>query len=500
MLGIERLDRQLLDAGSVVGDLVPEGSVHQFLADHRQDVFPDMMFEDLFRSPRGRPSVPGSVVATVMVLQALEGLSDREALGRLRWDLRWKVAAGLGLCDRGFHHTVLTLWRGKLRKSGTPERIFDAVRGVINETGLLSGRTKRVLDSTVLDDAVATQDTVTMITAGVRKVLRLVPAAREVSLSHGYETGDKPGCDWDDPESRSRLVNGLVSDGLAVLEAAQDTVLNSEQADAVGLLGVVVGQDVEPDPDREGKWRITRGVAADRTISVVDPSSRHGRKTSSQKRDGYKAHIAAEPDTGIITACEITPANVPDGPVGTDLLAEEPHSVEVIADSAYGSGENRARLEKAGHTTTVKPRPAYRNPRLGPDQFDRDRFVVDPERNRVTCPAGNTVGISPRGQAKFGTVCTECVFRSRCTTNRGGRSFHVGPHYRLLEEARQKWKQPETVDRYNRHRPSVERIISWIVARGNRKLRHRGIIGNRQQLHTRAAALNLRRLINHSYL
>ena len=159
MLGIERFDRKLLDTMSVCGDLVPVGSVYRFLAEHRRAVFPDGMFADLYGG-RGRPSVPGSVVATVLVLQALEGLSDREAIGRLRCDIRWKAAAGLGLVDRGFHPTVLTLWRARLRNSTAPERVFDAVRTVVAESGVLSGRNKRVLDSTVLDDAVVTQDTV----------------------------------------------------------------------------------------------------------------------------------------------------------------------------------------------------------------------------------------------------------------------------------------------------------------------------------------------------
>ena len=495
MLGSERLDRKLLDAMAVCGDLVPQGSVHRFLAEHRRTVFPDGMFVDLFGG-RGRRSVPGSVVATVMVLQALEGLSDREAIGRLRCDIRWKAAAGLSLTDGGFHPTVLTLWRARLRNSRAPERIFDAVRRVVEETGVLSGRTRRVLDSTVLDDAVVTQDTVTMITAQVRKCRQLIPRAREVVLSHDYETGGKPWCDWADPDSRSVLINGLVTDGLAVLEAVRDIDLDSEQSEAVGLLGVVVGQDVEPDPDRAGKWRIARRVASDRTISVVDPQARHGRKTSSQRRDGYKAHIVAEPETGIVTACEITSATAPDGPTGVELLKDQPSSVEVIADSAYGSGQVRAALEDAGHTATIKPIPQPRNPRLGADQFTRDDFVIDLEEGKVTCPAGNTAAIGSGGLVRFRAVCTDCSDRSRCTTSQTGRRLQIHPQHRQLNRARQRWKQPETVARYNRWRPSVERIIAHIVARGNRKLRYRGIEPNRQQLHTRIAAINLRRLIN----
>jgi len=424
------------------------------------------------------------------------GLSDREAIGRLRCDIRWKAAAGLGLCDAGFHPTVLTLWRARLRRSKAPERIFDAVRAVVDQSGVLSGRVRRVLDSTVLDDAVVTADTVTMICAQIRKCRRLIPRARGVAVSHDYDQGGKPWCDWADPNSRSGLIHSLVTDGLAVLDAVAGSDLDKRQSEAVGLLGVVVGQDVEPDPQREGKWRIARRVARDRTISVVDPGARHGRKTSSQRRDGYKAHIAAEPQTGIVTACEITSATTADGPTGVKLLGGEPSDTQVIADSAYGSGEVRAKLKAAGHTTTIKPIPQRRNHRLGPDQFTRDDFTIDHDQNRVTCPAGNTATIGSKGQVRFGVVCTECPLRSRCTTSKTGRYLLIHPHDRLLTEARQRWKQSETVARYNRHRPSVERIISWVVANGNRKLRYRGIKPNRQQLHTRIAAINLRRLIN----
>ena len=496
MLGIERFDRELSDVWSLCGGLVLEGSVHGFLAENRQRVFPDEMFADLFSSSRGRPSVPGSVVATVMVLQSLEGLSDREAIEKLRFDLRWKAAAGLGLLDEGFHPTVLTLWRARFRNSNRPQRVFDAVREVVSQSGVLSGRSRRVLDSTVLDDAVVTSDTVTMITAQIRKCRRLVPQTREVVLSRDYGAAGKPWCDWDDPQSRSELIDGLVSDGLAVLGAVKDADLDGVQSDAVGLLGVVVGQDVEPDPEREGKWRIARRVARDRTISVVDPQTRHGRKTTSQRRDGYKAHIAAEPDTGIVTACDVTPANTADGQVGVELLEGEDPGLEVIADSAYGSGQTLSDLEEARHTTTIKPIPQRRNPRLGSDQFTRDDFVIDEDQRQVTCPAGNTATISPKGNVYFGKICAACPLRDRCTTSKTGRSMQIHPHNRLLVRSRRRWKRSETKKRYHRHRPAVERLIAHTVANGHRKLRYRGVRRNRQQLHTRIAAINLRRLLN----
>ena len=155
-----------------------------------------------------------------------------------------------------------------------------------------------------------------------------------------------------------------------------------------------------------------------------------------------------------------------------------------------------AALEGAGHITTVKPMPLRRNRRLGADQFTRDDFHVDRDRGQVTCPAGETVGISSTGRAWFGRVCTDCAFRSRCTTNKRGRQILINPHDRLLALARRQWKHPPTRHRYNKYRPTVERLIAHLVTNGHRKLRYRGTTRNRQQLHTRVAAINLRRLIN----
>ena len=170
----------MLDAESVAGHLLPPGSVFGFLAEHRSALFPAEMFTDLFPSGQGRPSVAPDVVAAVLVLQALNGLSDRQAADAVTFDLRWKAACGFAVTDTSFHATTLTYWRRRLAASKSPNRIFDAVRGVIKQTGVIKGKTRRALDSTVLDDAVATQDTVTQLVSAIRRVLRLVPAAGAV--------------------------------------------------------------------------------------------------------------------------------------------------------------------------------------------------------------------------------------------------------------------------------------------------------------------------------
>ena len=182
--GTSHPEHGVMDAESVSGHLLPPGSVYAFLTEHRRELFPDALFADLFPSALGRPSVPADVVAAVLVLQALEGRSDREAVEALTFDLRWKAAAGLPMAAAGFHPTVLTYWRRRLAASARPNRIFDAVREVVAATGALTGKTRRALDSTVLEDAVATQDTVIQLIAAIRRVRREVPGAAEVVLAH----------------------------------------------------------------------------------------------------------------------------------------------------------------------------------------------------------------------------------------------------------------------------------------------------------------------------
>jgi IS5 family transposase len=496
MQGTSDPNAELLDAAALCRQLVPDDSVHAFLADHRRVLFPDELFADLFRSGRGRPSVPADVIATVMVLQALEGLSDRDAARALTDRISWKVAAGLALDDAGIHYSVLTYWRTRLRESESPERIFDAVREVISETGVLTGKRRRALDSTLLDDAVATQDTVTQLVSAIRRVRRVVPATAGVVLvAHDYDASGKPVCAWDDPDAKNALVSGLVNDAHALLDAVDGVELDAAQTDAVGLLALVAGQDVEPG-DSDGTWRIARQVAPDRVVSTVDPEARHAHKSRSEYRDGYKAHIAIEPETGLITATALTPANAGDGPTGVGLLAREEPGLQVLADSAYGSGEVRAALGHAEHVAAIKAIPLHTNPKLGVDQFNRDDFIVDHTARTATCPRGDTVAVSPKGHATFGVRCRGCSLRSRCTTAIAGRSLTISAHDAELVEGRRAWNTGEFIDDYRQHRPMVERSIAWLVARGHRRVRYRGVERNHAGLILRVAALNLRRLVN----
>jgi IS5 family transposase len=489
--GSSRPDRELLDAAALCSHLLGEGSVHAFLAEHRHLLFPDELFADLFPSGRGRPSVPGDVVATVMVLQALEGRSDRDACRALQTDIAWKAAAGLALTDEAFHPTVLTLWRNKLRASEDPERIFGAVRAVIAECGVIARKHRRALDSTVLDDAVARQDTVTMLATQIRRVRKLIPALGNVWVrEHNLEPG-RPPCDWDDPADVDRVVSELVDDANELVWAAEDLELTDEQTDAVALLALVAGQDVEP-AGGPGRWRIAQRTAPDRVISTVDPEARHVHKTQHSYRDGYKAHIAAEPDTGLITACALTAGNTGDAEAAPDLLAGEPAGTEVLGDAAYGTGELRHHLAEQDMCAVIKSPPLRPAVEGG---YTLDDFAVDETAGTVTCPAGITVKVTARRHARFGRHCVACLQRSRCTTATRGRIIALHPHHGLLTAARAFAQTDAFSLPYRQHRPMVERSIAWLV-RGSRRLRYRGVDLNRLWLGHRVAAINLQRLIN----
>jgi len=211
------------DTASFVEPLVRSDSIHALLARECHELFPDELFSDLFAASVGRRSVPPLVVAVVMVLQRLEGLSDREAVERFTFDARWKYAAGgLPFDSPGFAHTVLVDMRARLARSEAPNRIFERTLEVARAAGLVGVR--RVLDSTPLYDAVATMDTVTLVRSAIRGVLG-ASGGREPSLrsrlrrDDDYRSGGKPAADWDDADARAALVDALARDGEAVLTA-----------------------------------------------------------------------------------------------------------------------------------------------------------------------------------------------------------------------------------------------------------------------------------------
>ena len=503
--------------------LLPANSIYGFLARERDRLFPDELFDDLFGTS-GRRSVPPSVVATVMVLQRLDGLSDREAVDRYAFDVRWRYAAGVGGYGGGwgsFAHTVLVDMRARLRRSTRPNRIFEVGLEAAHAAGLVGRR--RVLDSTPLYDAVATMDTVTLIRSAVRGLLAAVDAelaaALRATLSSGdnYASNGKPQIDWDDRAAREELIDSRARDGFAVLALLDGRELAEAVEQAATLLATVLGQDLEQSSDKV--FRIARRVAKDRVISTVDPDTRHGHKSSARGFDGYKGHAAVDPDSEIITATTVTPGNASDASVAEDLIADlldddpagpdQPQPVEpsaratedaeracVYGDNAYGTGSFHDRLGQA----RIADRCKTQTPTAAGGLFSKDRFDIDLGAGAVTCPGGFTAPIHPAraggGTAYFASACPACPLRAQCTTAAGGRTISVGLYEQTLTDARTRQTDPAWVADYRATRPKVERKLGHLVRRkhGGRRARVRGTARVDADFRLLAAAVNLARL------
>ena len=332
-----------------------------------------------------------------------------------------------------------------------------------------------------------------------------------------YAAAGKPACDYHDAAAREELVDALAKDARALLAALDGRELDPVLGQAAKLLATVTGQDLEESAG--GVFRIARKVAADRVISAVDPQARHGHKTSARGFDGYKGHIAADPDSEIITATQATPGNSGDAEVAESLLADllpgDQDSATardggqsavpaagggqpaVYGDAAYGSGEFIGRLDDAGIYNGIKCQP----PAAVKGCFPKDRFAIDLDGKTVTCPAGVTVPIRPAtgrhaGTARFGAACRTCPLAAQCTGAKEGRTITIGPHEARLAAARQAQADPAWRADYRATRPKVERKISHLMRRrhGGRRARVRGLVKVAADFALLAAAVNLARL------
>ena len=510
-LGVaERQGNLLDDVDRFCEEALAESSIYAVLHRERDRLFPDEMFADLF-SEKGRRSVPPSVVATVMVLQRLEGLSDREAVERYTFDARWRFAAGVGGYDTegraSFAHTVLVDMRARLDASSDPRRIFAATVEAASSAGLVGAR--RVLDSTPLYDAVATMDTITLIRSAMRALLRVADEGLEAELRNlitsgdDYATSAKPQIDWDDASARTALIDGRAKDAFACLAHLDGAALEEQVREAAELLATILGQDLEETED--GTFSIARRVAPDRVISIVDVGARHGRKSAAQGFDGYKGHVAIDPDTEIITDTLVSPGNAGDASVATELLGDLCHERKadeentrptVYGDAAYGAGEFLECLAEAGIDARVKTQP----PNTPAGLFTKDAFRIDLGSDTVTCPAGVTIAIRRNGNgdgmAYFGATCADCRLRHECTKSAAGRHILVGRHERRLAEARAASQDPAWIADYRATRPKVERKIGHLMRRhhGGRRARVRGTKKVDADFNLLAAAQNLARL------
>lgn len=496
----------LFDAVGLVGPL-PEGSFFALLAEHGERIVRDEDFAECYAARMGRPSIPPSLLARVLLLQYRTGASDVQAMESIAWDLRWKVALGLPVDHQGFHPTTLVKFRARLLLHGKQRLALENTLRLAAELGLVEERAEQVLDSTPMLGAAATQDTVRLVRSGVRRLLDAVAALDAVaggSLERGLEfdytrPAQKPDCRWRERTERERMLSRVAADAeraLRAVEQAGELQADPRVADAHGLLRELIGQDFEIDED--GGPRLFRGTRADRIISTVDPEMRHGRKSQHQRFDGYKLSAAAtDSDQPLITAVAVAPANAQDGAQAAGLIDTQPAArrpPRVLGDTAYGIGPVRAALAARGVEVLAPLPPGHR--REG--RLAKRDFTIDLAAGTVTCPAGLRAPIStdPSGtrRARFAKAgCDRCTLRDRCVQpRRGAKQILLAPDEELLLAARRALDDPITAEHLRRRRPRIERLLGLLAHRyGARKSRYRGRRKAELQAAWTAALVNL---------
>jgi hypothetical protein len=495
----------MFDAAVLVRPL-PEGSFYGLLAEHGDRIVRDEDFAECYASRIGRPSIPPSQLAKVLLLQHRTGVSDEAAMEAVAWDLRWKVALGLAVDHEGWHPTSLTRFRARLLLHGKEQLALENTLRLAEEIGLLEGTAEQIIDSTPMLGAAATQDTVRLVRHGVRGLLDAVAGVDENlagwlddGLGFDYaRPGEKPDCRWREKAERERMLTRVAQDAERALRAVEQAegLFDDEAVGAASrLLRELIGQDF--DVEEDGVPRLHRGTRSDRIISTVDPEMRHGRKSSRARFDGYKLSAAATNMTvPLITAVDIAPAGQSDGPRAKHLIDAQPEQQRpgrVLGDTAYGSGPVRAELAER-NVEVLAPVPAGTviEGRLG-----KHDFQIDLDAGMVTCPAGHTVTISTsktgyRGANFTRDSCSGCPLKPACCPGRTRRQINLREHEDLLLAARQALADPQAAEHLRRTRPRIERLLGLLAGRyGARKSRYIGRAKARLQAAWAAALVNL---------
>ena len=513
MLGQRNPQRSLFQVPFWADGVIDRDSFYARMGAFWSQVSRDEDLADMYDESRGRPSIPPSLMSGVLILQYFDDVSDREAADRVRFDLRWKLALDLPLDDGGFDYSSLSRFRSRLAKHGEERYAFDKLLELAIAAGFLRRDAEQVIDSTPMHGAAALQDTYTLLRNGLRKLLLAMGEsdperrrlAKRLQLSD-YLVKGKPELDWGDPKARKVQLQQLVADAERLLAEAHGAELpeGSDAQGALALLEQLLGQDITRQED--GQHAIRQGVAADRVISTVDPEMRHGRKSFSTRFDGYKGHIAADPESELVTEVAVTPANAYDGEVVEELLdaGKSHHALQpgaVVGDQSVIDAERRHLLDQRGIEAVGKV-----TPRRSGGRYAKADFAVDLEVGTVTCPAGHTETRSRQRTDAHGRVwrvftfprevCACCPHRAQCTTaTRTGRTVSLHPHEALLQAAMVSQQSPGFCERYHRARSTVERVISHLARHGFRQGRYFGRAKTLFQALWAAAAVNLHRLM-----
>lgn len=519
--------RQLFAADSQYLEFVGRESFYGFLAMHGRELFRDEDFAEFYCHTVGRTSVAPSLLMTALVLQAHDDVSDAEAKARADFDLRWKVALGVGVDDRPFAKSTLQEFRAQLvihdRAGSVLVRSLEYARA---HGYLKKHKIRAALDTTLILGRGAVKDTYNLIGDGIRLLARALASVEELAAEawaarEGYEryfASSLKGAsevDWEDAGSRESFLTSILADGERLLALARETRerLEAESAEdariaeAASLLTRLLWQDVEPS--ERGGWKIKKGTAKDRVPSAHDPEQRHGHKSRNRSFTGHKASVAVDVETGLVLEADVIGGNEPDGARASELVeaAESNAAVEVeqvIGDTAYGSMETRASLgEREVIAPTVKPHTK---------RLPKDAFEIDVEGDVVRCPAGHetrewrwrSAGKDASGEPirvkayAFPTkLCRACPRREECIgpgPRRRGRRIQLHPQEAKLQAARALERTEYFGEQYH-DRVIVEHRIARMVQLGIRQARYFGRTKTRFQVLLAAAVANLTRVM-----
>jgi hypothetical protein len=501
----------LFDAAQVMGPL-PEGSLYALLAEHGDRIVSDQDFADCYSSRMGRPSIPPSQLAKVLLLQHRTGVSDEQAMECVGWDLRWKVALGLPVDHQGWHPTSLTKFRARLLLHKKDGLALENTLRLARELGLLDGSVEQIVDSTPMLGAAATQDTVRLVRFAVRKLIDAVTVADAdagevlvAGLEFDYaKPGQKPDCQWRLKAERERMLTRVAQDAQRALSAVEqaDRLLDQEPVkNAWELLVELIGQDF--DVDQDDVPRLHRGTRPGRIISTVDREMQHGRKSSSQRFDGFKLSAAvSNTSEPLIMAVHVAPGGEADGPQAKHLIDAQPvggRPGRILGDTAYGNGVVRSELAERD-VDVLAPVP---DGQVLEDRVGKRDFTIDPAAGTVRCPAGHTATIttSKKGvrTARISrAACRSCPLKEQCCPGRESRQIALGEHEELMVAARQALNDPDTAAHLRHTRPRIERLLGLLACQyGARKSRYIGTKKATLQASWAAALVNLNPIGRH---